>query len=92
MLQGLRLYQFLKLNTVQLVSTQQNFTISFIWRFEARKKNMSLFLLLCFGINLFRLGYLLGVEDHLLSDYFLCILFVSCFLAEICDLSGPPHS
>ena len=67
--------------TEQLLSAQQNFTMSFIWRFEARKKES--FLLLCVGLNLFRLSYLSGVEDHLLYDCFLCILFMSCFFAHI---------
>ena len=78
-----RLYVVPIPKTEQLLSTQQNFTMPFIWRFETRKKNMTLFLLLCFGWNLFCLSYLSGVEDHLLSDYFLCILFISCFFADI---------
>ena len=74
-----RLYVVSIPKTEQLLSTQQNFTKSFMWQFETRKKYEP-FLLLCYGLNLFCLSYLSGVEDHLLSDYFLCIFFISYFL------------
>ena len=71
------LYQFLKLNSYYL----HNKTLQcHLFGDLKQEKKMSLFLLLCFGLNLVRLSYL---SDHLLSDYFLCILFVSYFFTDI---------
>ena len=60
-----RLYAVSIPKTEQLLSTHETLQCHLFGNLKPEKK-----ILLCFGLNLFRLSYLSGVEDHLLSGYF----------------------
>ena len=72
------LYQFLKRDTYYLHS--KTLRCHLFGHLKPEKKYMSLFLLLCFGLNLFPLSYLSRVKDHLLSDYFRFLFFLPIYL------------